>query len=73
MNNILINAPVFHQTQIVRFMGGEGTVQCFRFDSGRWIYDIEMELGPEPLFGRVGPETTIVLEEEELCAVMPSK
>jgi len=49
-------------------MGGEGTVQCFRFDSGRWVYNIEMELGPEPVFGRVGAETTIVLDEEELYA-----
>jgi len=69
MNNILISVPVFQQSQLVRFMGGEGIVQRFRFDSGTWIYDIEMELGPEPLFGRVGAETTIVLNEEELCAV----
>jgi hypothetical protein len=69
MNNILISTPVFQQSQLVRFVGGEGTVQCFRFDSGTWIYDIEMELGPEPLFGRVGAETTIVLNEEELYAM----
>lgn len=68
MNNILRGAHIFQQSQLVRFVGGEGTVQCSRFDSGRWVYNIEMELGPEPLFGRVGAETTIVLNEEELCA-----
>lgn len=68
MNNILISAPAFQQSQLVRFIGGEGTVQYFRFDSGRWVYNIEMPLGPEPVFGRVGAETTIVLDEEELCA-----
>lgn len=68
MSNILISTPIFQQTQLVKFMGGEGIVQRFRFDSGTWMYDIEMVLGPEPLFGRVGAETTIVLNEEELCA-----
>ena len=67
MNNILITAPVFQQTQLVRFMGEEGTVQRSGSTLGVDV-NMEMTLGPEPLFGRVGPEAKIVLEEEELYA-----
>lgn len=68
MNNILMSAPIFQQTQRVRFIGGEGIVRDFKPESGDWIYDIEMALGLEPNFGRVGAETMIVLNEAELCA-----
>ena len=68
MNNILMSAPIFQQTQRVRFIGGEGIVRDFKPESGDWSYDIEMASGPEPTFGRVGAETMIVLNEAELCA-----
>ncbi len=67
MSNILMNAPIFQQTQRVKFAGGDGIVQSFKPESGSWLYDIEMALGPKPLFGRVGAETIIILNEEELC------
>ena len=67
MNRILANAPVFQQTQRVKFMGGEGIVQGFKPESGSWLYVVEMALGPKPIFGRIGAETIIILNEEELC------
>lgn len=67
MNKISMNAPIFQHTQRVKSMGGEGIVQGFRPRSGSWPYATEMVLGPKPIFGRVGAETIIILNEEELC------
>ncbi|MBD2311026.1 hypothetical protein H6G20_04910 [Desertifilum sp. FACHB-1129] len=61
-----MSAPKYRQNQQVLFLGGKGTIKKCRPDSGLWTYVIEMELGPEPEMGRVGPETTIVLDEPEL-------
>ena len=63
------NAPNFCRNQRVRFIGVEGTVKSYRSEADTWIYLIKMSMGPEPDFGRVGEETTIVLLESELRAV----
>lgn len=58
--------PQFGKEEQVLFVGGSGKIKsCFR-QSGMWLYLVEMELGPEPEMGRIGPETTIVLHQTEL-------
>lgn len=59
-------APKFKQNQQVSFLGGTGKIKTYLPDAGCWAYEIEMELGPEPDMGRVGPETTIVLYEADI-------
>lgn len=68
MTAILIKDPEFRPTQWVSFVGGEGIVRSCKPDAGTWSYLIEMRLGPEPNFGRVGPETTVLLTEADLRA-----
>lgn len=53
----------------VRFIGGVGKIKSFRPDSKSWTYAVEMEMGAEPDFGRVGAETTIILYEEDILEV----
>lgn len=62
--------PRFSRDQVVRFAGGVGTIRNYRPDSGTWTYAVEMELGPEPVVGRIGPETTILLQEVDIYEVM---
>lgn len=64
-----IELPSFYRAQHVSFLGGEGSVKSFNYEAEAWIYIVEMSLGPEPDFGRVGGETTIVLSETDLYAV----
>ncbi len=61
-----MRVPKFRNTQWVSFVGGEGIVRSYKPESGTWTYLIEMVLGPEPDFGRIGAETTILLTEEDL-------
>ncbi|HEY9612694.1 hypothetical protein [Allocoleopsis sp.] len=69
MNSTSMTVPRFNRNQIVRFSGGIGTIKSYRPNSNQsWIYAIEMEMGPEPDFGRVGFETTILLHEAEIQA-----
>ena len=58
--------PQFAQGQSVTFFGGEGVVRSLKLDAGLWTYGVEMMQGPEPAFGRVGPETMILLPETAL-------
>ena len=69
MTVVTTNAPNFCRDQRVHFVGGEGTVESYRSEADTWIYLIKMSMGPEPDFGRVGGETTIVLVESDLWAV----
>jgi hypothetical protein len=62
-----INAPRYHKGYEVSFLGGSGTIKNHQFESGCWIYAVEMQLGPEPAIGRIGHETTILLPESELA------
>lgn len=61
-----MRVPKFRNTQWVSFVGGEGIVRNYKPESGTWTYLIEMALGPEPDFGRVGAETMILLTESDL-------
>ncbi len=61
--------PRFTKNQTVCFSGGVGRIKSYRPNSNQsWLYAIEMEMGPEPDFGRVGFETTILLHEAEIQA-----
>ena len=68
MTAIYLTVPKFRHTQLVSFVGGEGVVKSYTPDAGSWTYLIEMTLGPEPNFGRVGAETTVMLNEADLRA-----
>ncbi|KAF3886845.1 MULTISPECIES: hypothetical protein [Nostocales] len=58
--------PKFNKYQVVRFVGGVGKILYFQPDSHTWKYAVEMAKGPEPDMGRIGPETTILLHEEDI-------
>jgi len=62
--------PKFFKSQVVCFVGGVGTVKSYQPDSNTWSYAIEMDMGPEPDFGRVGSETTIFLLEADIQSVI---
>lgn len=62
-----LEQPKFHRQQQVGFIGGTGEVKNFQREAGIWIYTVEMDMGLEPDFGRIGAETTIVLQEEDIC------
>lgn len=64
-----IELPVFHQSQRVIFIGGSGIIRSCKSESGTWNYLVEMALGAQPAFGRVGAETMLVLTEADLAAV----
>jgi hypothetical protein len=59
----------FDRDQRVRFLGGEGIVRNLKFETENWTYLVEMPLGVEPNFGRIGAETMVLLNETELRAV----
>jgi len=58
--------PRFQEGEAVRFLGGQGKIQRYKPEAGTWSYWIEMSMGLEPEFGRVGYETTVVLLEADL-------
>ncbi|MBD3883948.1 hypothetical protein IFO70_19530 [Phormidium tenue FACHB-886] len=68
MTATFINRPRFSLTQQVRFVGGEGIVRSNEPIAGTWTYLVEMPLGIEPDFSRVGPETKVFLNEANLRA-----
>lgn len=68
MTATFIKVPSFRQDQRVSFMGGEGIVRSYRPEAGTWTYLVEMALGLEPDFGRVGAETMVLLNEADLRA-----
>lgn len=61
--------PRYAKNQIVSFLGGMGRIVNYHPDANSWRYAVEMELGPEPDFGRIGYETTILLNESEIHPV----
>ena len=65
---LFAQVPSFHHTQLVGFAGGEGVVRGCHLEAGTWTYLVEMALGQEPNFGRVGAETMVLLPEIELYA-----
>ncbi|MBD3884550.1 hypothetical protein IFO70_22680 [Phormidium tenue FACHB-886] len=68
MTAALIERPRFRLMQWVRFVGGEGIVQSYEPHAGTWAYLVKMPLGLEPVFGRVGAETMVLLNEADLRA-----
>lgn len=62
--------PRFQTNQMVNFVGGIGKIKNYRPDSGTWTYAVEMEMGLEPEMGRVGFETTILLDEGDIQEVI---
>ncbi|HEY9603038.1 MAG TPA: hypothetical protein V6C85_15595 [Allocoleopsis sp.] len=68
MTAMLINVPSFRHAQRVSFFGGEGIVRSYRPEAGTWTYLVEMALGLEPDFGRLGAETMVLLNEADLRA-----
>ncbi|HEY9772048.1 MAG TPA: hypothetical protein V6C71_26685 [Coleofasciculaceae cyanobacterium] len=64
-----LNQPKFKCNQIVSFIGGSGKVKSIQKQDNFWSYTIEMSQGAKPEFGRVGAETTIVLEEQDIRQV----
>lgn len=65
------NSPLerlYPANQKVRFTGGEGVVRSSSFEGGIWKYLVEMPQGREPIFGRAGAETMVLLDERELRA-----
>ncbi len=70
MTTNLMTKPRYAKEQIVCFVGGAGTILSCRPDSDTWIYVVEMELGPEPDMGRVGSETTVLLDEADIQGVL---
>lgn len=69
MTATFIKMPGFRYAQRVSFVGGEGIVRSYIPEAATWTYFVEMALGQEPDFGRVGAETMVVLTEADLCAV----
>jgi hypothetical protein len=67
MKNLIKNHK-FDRKQHVSFIGGGGIIQSIRCENGNWKYAIEMPQGLEPNFGRIGPETIVLLDEVELDA-----
>jgi hypothetical protein len=55
---------------MVHFVGGMGKIKNYRPNSATWTYAVEMEMGREPEMGRVGFETTILLDEADIEEVI---
>lgn len=70
MSASVLAVPKFCKGQMVSFMGGEGTINNYRFESDRWEYLVEMPMGPEPEMGRVGYETMIWLSEVDISSLL---
>jgi hypothetical protein len=67
----IFNSPLerlYPHNRKVSFIGGEGIVRGSNFEGGTWKYLVEMPQGREPIFGRVGAETMVFLNERELRA-----
>lgn len=66
----LSSLPRYTKNQMVSFIGGMGKIINYHPEVNSWQYAVQMELGPEPDFGRIGYETTILLNESEINAVL---
>jgi hypothetical protein len=61
-----LTVPKFITGQLVEFLGGMGTIINCYLNAGKWLYLVQMEMGPEPEMGRIGWETTILLFETDI-------
>jgi hypothetical protein len=69
MSTLCMPKPKFCTKHPVSFAGGEGTILGMKWEFGQWLYLVEMELGAEPEFGRVGAETMVLLDETDLYEI----
>jgi hypothetical protein len=69
MRTNIIPTPRFEKNQTVEFLGGMGQIKTYYSESYSWIYLIEMAMGPEPDFGRIGYETMILLAEPDIISL----
>lgn len=60
-------APRFREGEKVTFLGGAGRIKNYQLEAGHWTYMVEMAMGPEPEMGRIGYETTVLLNEADLA------
>lgn len=58
--------PKFSRDRVVQFIGGSGRIKHFRPTAGTWSYTIEMDMGVPPETGRIGFETTVLLDEADI-------
>ena len=58
--------PYLHQ---INRSSRSGVIRSYQREAGTWSYLVEMELGPEPDFGRIGAEATVIMSEGDLDAV----
>lgn len=70
MTTAITMKPRFRENQMVSFLGGVGKIKSYKPGYSTWTYAIEMEMGPEPEMGRIGPETTILLHETDILNCM---
>ncbi|BAU63426.1 hypothetical protein STA3757_07900 [Stanieria sp. NIES-3757] len=68
-----LNQPKFDQDQTVCFLGGTGTIKSRHQEANMWTYTVEMSMGLEPDFGRIGAETRIVLDEIDIHEILTNK
>jgi hypothetical protein len=62
----ITEVPRFRKGEKVEFVGGVGTIKSYQVEAGTWTYTVEMAMGPEPEMGRIGAETTVLLNEFDL-------
>ncbi|AFZ30624.1 hypothetical protein Glo7428_2086 [Gloeocapsa sp. PCC 7428] len=62
----ITKVPQFRKGENVKFVGGVGTIKSYQLEAGSWTYAVEMAMGPEPEMGRIGYETTVLLNEADL-------
>ncbi|GET40803.1 hypothetical protein [Microseira wollei] len=70
MGSNIMSRPKYDKNQIGSFIGGVGTIKNYKPDANTWNYAIEMEMGPEPYFGRLGNETTVLLDEADITGAL---
>ncbi|OWY64419.1 hypothetical protein B7486_47425 [cyanobacterium TDX16] len=61
--------PKFSRDRVVQFIGGSGKVKYSKPTAGTWSYTIEMDMGNPPEMGRIGFETTVLLDETDIQGV----
>ncbi|WP_036487853.1 hypothetical protein [Myxosarcina sp. GI1] len=70
MSTNCFTQPKFELNQTVSFIGGIGKIKDCQLEINEWTYTVEMIMNSEPDFGRIGTETTIVLEESDIRGVV---
>lgn len=64
------NLPKFSRGRRVQFIGGNGKIKHYKSAAGTWSYTVEMDMGKPPEMGRIGFETTVLLDEADIQGVL---